>query len=281
MSLPPAMGFVAGLLQFVVAGYALRLNRLFGTARVGWSLFAAFSLLALLHLIQSVATFDAGAPFGAKIEVMYSLISLLLLTGMVHMETLLKARQRLESEEQRLRAELESQIKRKTAYLTKTIEELQSEIDQRRQMETEVENSRTKLLVASRHAEMAEIAASVFRSAGKMLQSVNVSTRLVSDQMKQSKIVNVVNIGNLLREHSADLDGFMARDPKGQKLPLYIAQLAEHLANEQTVLSKELESIRKNTEEILAMQQNYIQLAGVADMEEAAGQIEDGRIVRQ
>ena len=31
------MSFTAGALQFVVAGYALRLNRLFGTTRVGWS----------------------------------------------------------------------------------------------------------------------------------------------------------------------------------------------------------------------------------------------------
>ena len=48
------MGFIASVLQFVVAGYALRLNRIFGTARVGWSLFWAFSLLALLHLFQSI-----------------------------------------------------------------------------------------------------------------------------------------------------------------------------------------------------------------------------------
>ncbi|MGA2823359.1 MAG: hypothetical protein ABSE72_07505, partial [Bacteroidales bacterium] len=49
MSFPEIMGLVTGLLQFIVAGYALRLNRIFGTARVGWSLFWAFSLLALLH----------------------------------------------------------------------------------------------------------------------------------------------------------------------------------------------------------------------------------------
>ena len=46
------MSFIASALQFLVAGYALRLNRIFGTARVGWSLFWAFSLLALLHLIS-------------------------------------------------------------------------------------------------------------------------------------------------------------------------------------------------------------------------------------
>ena len=264
MSFPSAMGLTADVLQFIVAGYALRLNRLFGTARVGWSLFCAFALLALLHLVQSIVPLN-GSPFGVKVELMYSIISLLLLTGMIHMEALLKERQRAEREGQRMRDELEFQVKRKTAYLVKTIEELEAEIDLRKRIEAEVEKSHTQLLVASHNAEMAEIATSVFRSAGKMLQSVNISTHLVSDQMKQSKIVNVVRIGVLLREHADDLGDFVMRDPRGQKLPLYIAQLAEHLAAEQTVLSKELESIRRNVEEILLMQHNYAQLTGIAD----------------
>jgi hypothetical protein len=44
-------------------------------------LFLAFALLALLHLFQSITSFNSGAPLGVEIEVMYSLISLLLLTG--------------------------------------------------------------------------------------------------------------------------------------------------------------------------------------------------------
>ena len=55
----------------------------------------------------------------------------------------------------------------------------------------------------------------------------------------------VVHVGTLIREHVKDLGDFMARDPRGQKLPVYIAQLGEHLANEQTILSRELEVLRK------------------------------------
>jgi PAS domain S-box-containing protein len=112
------MGFVNGALQFIVAGYALRLNRIFGTARVGWSLFWAFSLLALVRLIRSFMSFNNGEPLGVEIECVYSLISLLLLTGMIHIETLLKERLRIEQAEERLRGELESQVKEKTAHLS-------------------------------------------------------------------------------------------------------------------------------------------------------------------
>ena len=264
-SFPQVMGFITGALQFVVAGYALRLNRIFGTARVGWSLFWAFALLALLHLFQSITSFNSGAPLGVEIEVMYSLISLLLLTGMVHLETLLKERLRLEREEQRLRAELESEVKKKTAYLSRAIEELQSEIDGRKRMEAEVEKTHKELLAASRQAGMVEIAAGVLRNVGNILKNADVSASLVSDQVKQSKIANVVHVGNLIREHVKDLGDFMARDPRGQKLPVYIAELAEHLANEQTTLSSELESLRKNIEEAEVEQQSYTKLMSKND----------------
>lgn len=251
------MNFIAGVLQFVVAGYALRLNRLFGTSRVGWSLFAAFALLALLHLIQSVTPFGAGAMAGVEIGVTYSLISLLLLTGMVHMETLLQARLRLEQEEKQLRAGLESEVKKKTAYLMQAVEELQSEKAERQRMELEVKKTNTELFFASSQVKAAEMATTVLRNMASMLNSVNVSAGLVSDQMKQSKINNVVNIGALIREHAADLGRFMARDPRGQKLPQYIAELGDHLANERTILTRELESLKNNIEQIMALEQSY------------------------
>jgi len=265
-SFSQVMGFITGALQFIVAGYALRLNRIFGTARVGWSLFWAFALLALLHLFQSVTSFNSGALLGVEIEVMYSLISLLLLTGMIHIETLLKERLRMECAERRLRSELESEVKKKTAYLSRAIEELQLEIDGRKRMEAEVEKTHKELLAASRQAGMVEIAAGVLHNVGNMLKSVDVSASLVSDQVKQSKIANVVRVGTLIREHVKDLGDFMARDPRGQKLPEYIAQLAEHLASEQTTLSSELESLRKNIEEVEAEQQSYTKLIGKDDM---------------
>ncbi len=133
------MGFVAGALQFFAAAYALRLNRLFGTARVGWSLFCTFSLMALLHLVVAVTPFNAGYASGIKIEVMYSLLSLLLLISLVHLETLLKEKRRTEIKERQIKAELESEVKKKTAYLMRAIEELQAEMDERKRADVEVE----------------------------------------------------------------------------------------------------------------------------------------------
>ena len=150
MNILDTLNVVAGLLQFVVAGYALRLNHIFGPQRVGWSLFCAFSLLALLHLTQSVDPSEAGTQPAIMIEVMYSLISLLLLAGMAHLESLFKERLRIEQESVRMRAELELEVKKKTVYLTRTIEALQVEIDERKRVEAELEAHIELLAVTQR-----------------------------------------------------------------------------------------------------------------------------------
>jgi hypothetical protein len=141
-------------------------------------------------------------------------------------------------------------------------------------MEAEIEKTQKELLTASRQAGMVEIAAGVLRNVGNILKNANVSASLVSDQVKQSKISNVVHVGALIREHVKDLGDFMARDPRGQRLPVYIAQLGEHLANEQTILSSELESLRKNIEEAEAEQESYTQLMSKEDVAKATAPAE-------
>jgi hypothetical protein len=280
MNFTEVTSLITGLLQFIVAGYALRLNRLFGTARVGWSLFWAFFLLAVLHLTQSVIPAGTGMELGIKVDAMYALISLLLLTSMVHLETVLKERTRMEREERRMRTELESEVKKKTAHLMRAIEELQLEINERKQAEADVETTHLELRAVSLRAEKSKVAASVLQSVGKMLRSVDVSANLVSDQVKQSRIANVVHIGALIRDHAADLGNFMTNDPRGQKLPVYIAQLADHLAMEQTALSTQLESLKKNIEhirDILAMHQKCADLDSLKDAITVSNLVEEPR----
>jgi hypothetical protein len=135
------MSYIAGGLQFLVAGFALRLNRRFGVNRVGWSLFCAFSLLALLQLVQSAAWFDSSGNTALKVSVAYVLLSFLLLIGMVHLEAMLKERLRMERVEKKLRAELEFEVKSKTAHLTRAIEELMKEMEETKRMGAIIETS--------------------------------------------------------------------------------------------------------------------------------------------
>ena len=136
---------IAGLVQLVVAGYAIKLSRLFGTARVGWSLFSAFVLLALLHLIQSFSEPTSAPGFQINLEIAYALVSMLLLMGMAHLHAVLREEQRVTQAQEylkhfeiQMRDELEVEVKSKTERLTQVIASLQSEIEVRQRAEIQI-----------------------------------------------------------------------------------------------------------------------------------------------
>jgi C4-dicarboxylate-specific signal transduction histidine kinase len=266
------------MLQLVVAGYALRLNRVFGSARVGWSLFSAFTLLALTHLIQSMGQANAGNEFRMGIDVIYSLVSLLLFTGMIHIELVLRERARAELAGQQLRFELESRINEKTADLTRANEELQWDVAERRRMASQMEKTYKELLDASRQAGMSEVASNVLHNVGNVLNSVSVSATLVSDHLMRSKVVNVGRVAAMMREHASNLGDFMTVNPKGQQLPGYLEQLARHLVDEHNLLLKEIEFVKKKIDhikEIVAMQQDYAKVGGVSEVVQVTDLVED------
>jgi C4-dicarboxylate-specific signal transduction histidine kinase len=284
MHFSSAMSLIAGLLQFAVACYALRLNRLFGSSRVGWSLFVAFGAMALLRLVLSLDLFR-GAIVGVGVEIVYVLTSILLLTGMAHLETLLKERQRVESAEHNAQARLESQVQEQTSELLKaneelrqTAESLKAEIDQRKEVQAQNEKTHRELLKVSRAAGMSEVATGVLHNVGNVLNSINISASIVAEHLNEFNIANIARAANLMREHADDIGNFMANDPKGKQLPDYLAKLATHLSTEQSLLVKEIGFVKMKIEhikEIVAAQQNYGKVVGLEERVKIEELIED------
>ena len=140
----PSLGhsITLSLLSCLIPPYAIRLTRLFGTRRVGWTLFAIFSLLAVLQILRSWQPFGLGVDPIFTLDLLNFLIPVLLLASMVHIEMLFRERLRLEKEEKKLRAGLEQQVKQRTTEFDAANEELQHEIALRRQGEQELRNSK-------------------------------------------------------------------------------------------------------------------------------------------
>jgi PAS domain S-box-containing protein len=144
--------------------------------------------------------------------------------------------------------------------------------------EAELDRVHKQLLEASREAGMAEVATSVLHNVGNVLNSVNVASSCVADSLRKSKAANLSKVVALLREHEMDLGNFITNDSKGKQLPGYLAQLAEHLAGEQTVVLNELARLQKNIEhimEIVAMQQNYAKTSGIFESLPIVDLVED------
>jgi len=144
--------------------------------------------------------------------------------------------------------------------------------------ETKLELVHKQLMDTSRQAGMAEVATSVLHNVGNVLNSVNVSSSLICDKIRASKVANLVKAVALMQVPENALADFFTNDPKGKQLPAYLANLATHLAKEQQEILQEIESLVSHVQhikEIVALQQNYARTSGVTEMINLADLMED------
>jgi C4-dicarboxylate-specific signal transduction histidine kinase len=156
--------------------------------------------------------------------------------------------------------------------------ELRQEIQERKRTEEQLKKAQGDLVQSSRLAGMAEVATGVLHNVGNVLNSINVSAILVTDRVRESKLINLGRAVGLMREHAGDLGHFLDQDPKGQRLPSYLEQLTAHLTQEQADIATEVESLRKNVEhikDIVTTQQSYARVAGVIEIVQVTELIED------
>ncbi|MDQ8204274.1 ATP-binding protein [Pelagicoccus sp. SDUM812003] len=118
-----------------------------------------------------------------------------------------------------------------------------------------------KLLVqASRQAGMAEIATGMLHNVGNILNSANVSCSVISDTVSGSKLSRLGDLVRLLDRHKDDLPAYLSEDPRGQRVPEFLASLSECLESEQRNVREELRLLRQCLEHIkfiVTSQQDY------------------------
>jgi len=144
--------------------------------------------------------------------------------------------------------------------------------------EEKLDQVHKQLMEASHQAGMAEIATNVLHNVGNVLNSVNVSSSLIADRLRTSKVVNLGKVAALMQEHEQDLPGFFANNSKGKQLPAYLASLAAYLAQEQEEILHEVGSLVNNIvhiKEIVAMQQSYAKASGVTELLDVKELVED------
>ncbi len=103
-----------------------------------------------------------------------------------------------------------------------------------------------QLLETSRQAGMAEVATAVLHNVGNVLNSVNISTTILSEKVEQSKVRNLSKVTAMLDENESRLAEYIAHDAKGRQIPFYLKQLAGRLEADQKFMRDELASLEKN-----------------------------------
>lgn len=171
-----------------------------------------------------------------------------------------------------------ARIQEDDATLRQANEALARESAEHQRARARLEEMQRLLVESSRKAGMAEVATGVLHNVGNVLNSVNVSATLVSDQVAATAADRLAPVVDLLHRHAADLPAFFARDADGPELLPYLETLSSVLAEERAQLLQETTQLRTNVnhiKEIVAMQQSYAGASGCFETLAVADLLED------
>jgi signal transduction histidine kinase len=166
--------------------------------------------------------------------------------------------------------------------LRRAHDELERRVDTRT---AELREAQRQLVGAAHRAGRAEVANNVLHNVGHVLNSVNVSAALVTQQLRGSRVGKLVQTTGLLSTHHADLAAYLTSDHAGKNIPRYLIKLTEHIESERQAVLDELARLNKNIDHIrhiVTVQQNYagathlVEDTAVGDLIEDALRINTG-----
>lgn len=152
------------------------------------------------------------------------------------------------------------------------------DITEIKEAEKKMEAMHRELREVSRQAGMAEVATGVLHNVGNVLNSVTVAADLIRDRLRNSKASGITKVSKLLTDHSSDLSRFLIEEERGRQVPVYLSELSTHLEQERAELQEELHRLGLNIEhikEIVAAQQSYARVMGIAEVINVSDLIED------
>ena len=261
MSFSDIMPLAAGLLQFGVACYTLRLLRLFGAPRAGWQLFTALAGLAVLcYLLFPFSPIRASPT--STVDLIYAAISMLLLAGLVHIDSKFRKRLVAEGSERRAQTEFEAQAEqefqklaryneelrlaakrqstesaRTTQDLQQAIERLQLQVNEHERQKKELQENHSRSLQASHQAGKTELAQEVVNG----LSEVKALARRQLDATR----IHFARVARQMRPTAAGIGSAPERQPRGRRTPNTFANLTASVTAERSQLLEKIDSLRQ------------------------------------
>ena len=273
----------SGALQPVPIGSQIQLTGLYATQTLA-SRNNPQQFELLLNTPSDLAVLQTPSWWNARRALnVIGALTLVLLFSVVWITAL---RRRVERRTRELRGEIEirkvaeAHLENRTGQLEKEIQEriqiqqeleekktrLEKEIEERKRMEMEVEHIHRQLMQASRQAGQAEVASSVLHNVGNVLNSVNVSTSLLRDGLRDWRLASVSKVAGLVRDRVSGLN--LQKEDQLSRLPDYLENLKNHLEDHRAGLLAEVKDLTENVDhikEIVAMQQTYARISGVSE----------------
>ena len=160
-----------------------------------------------------------------------------------------------------VRHELEHRVEQRTHELWEANARLQAQMRDREELNR-------RMVELSHQAGKAEVATEVLHNVGNVLNSVNVSARVVDQLLEGQLDDSLLRVTAMLRGEK-NLATFFSQDPRGKLLPQYIEKLAERNGSEIRKAREELLALMTHLEHIMAIvatQQENARISGLHEV---------------
>ncbi|WP_437647142.1 sensor histidine kinase [Sorangium sp. So ce362] len=211
--------------------------------------------------------------------------------------------QALNEDLERAKGELERRVAERTGELIVANERLQVELAERGRAEAalkaseeqlrqlnealeqrvvertaELATAQRQLLDTARRAGMAEVATNVVHNIGNVLNTVNVSAKLIAEELGGLKLERLQRATQLLSSHRDDPGRFLAEDERGRHLISYLEALSAALESDRQRTLLYVDQLGKSVDhikDIVRTQQTYAGTTTVVEPVQLSELLED------
>ncbi|MEZ6016380.1 MAG: ATP-binding protein [Planctomycetota bacterium] len=113
-----------------------------------------------------------------------------------------------------------------------------------------LEEARRQVIETARAAGMSEIAMGILHNVGNVLNSVNISTSVLSERVTGMCVDDLSRVTQTMRERADDLAKFLTEDPQGQHLQPFLNALVSQLENDRDEIAREITSLSSGIEHV-------------------------------
>lgn len=135
-----------------------------------------------------------------------------------------------------------------------------------------------ELMIAARKAGMADISANVVHNIGNILNSQIVAVEMLSDKMKESKMLSLSKMVTLMNQPNNELGDILQKNPKSQDFAKYLTLLSATLSDEYKIFTDEIRTLEANAQlvkDIVNLQGSMSAAVNVLEETNIKGLIED------
>ena len=109
---------------------------------------------------------------------------------------------------------------------------------------------------------------SIFHRMRNVLNSIHVSAGLINHRLREFHVADVGRVADMLEAHSHEYGRYLTQDPKGKKIPHFLGQLSEELAQNHLDTLTELATLNYHLEQLeyfLTVGQAPLRVGGFKD----------------